>query len=139
MRQDAPPGRASIHRQPGLTFFTVPPPSPRQGWVIYTRLDAINADATIRSTIEFYRQQGGEFEWKVYGHDTPPDIKERLLAHGFVPEDVESVLALDLDGVPPTFWEPPSVDVQRLSDRRQLAEVNRIESDVFEEDSFDIE
>lgn len=104
MRENAPPGRAKIYRQPGLTFFMTPPPSPRGGWVIFTQLDPDVADEIIRSTIAFYGQQGGAFEWKVYGHDTPPDMKERLLAHGFIAEDLESVLALDLDSVPAVFW-----------------------------------
>lgn len=139
MRRDAPEGRAKIYKQPGLTFFTVPPPSPRKGWVIYSRLDPTTAEATIRSTIEFYRQQGGEFEWKVYGHDTPLDLKKRLLAHGFVSEDLESVLALDLDSAPPAFWEPSAVRVERLTHSDQLADVARIEDEVFAEDSFDIQ
>lgn len=139
MRQDAPPGRATIYKQSGLTFFTVPPPSPRRGWVIFTRLDPTTADEAIRRTVNFFRQQGGEFEWKLYGHDTPSDLNERLLAQGFVPEDPESVLALDLEAPPPEIWAPSAIDVRRLTDRRQLAEVNRIESEVFAGDSFDIE
>jgi GNAT superfamily N-acetyltransferase len=139
MRMDAPPGRAMIYRRPGLTFFTVPPPSPRRGWVIFTQLDPAVADETIRSTIDFYKQQGGEFEWKVYGHDSPPDIKDRLLAQGFVSEDLESVLALDLEAVPSAFWESSSVSVERLTDIRQLADVARVEDEVFAEDSFDIQ
>ena len=106
--------------------------------MIFTRLDTSSIEDAIRSTIEFYRGKGGEFEWKVYGHDTPSDIRERLLAHGLVPEDVESVLGLDLDSVPSGFWEPSSVGVERLTDVRQLADVARIEDEVFAEDSFDI-
>lgn len=139
MRKDAPAGRATIHRQPGLTFFTIPPPSPRSGWVIFTQLEAAAADDVIHSTTEFFKQHGGEFEWKVYGHDQPPDIKERLLAHGFVSEELESVLALDLQAVSREFWDPSPVDVQRLTEARQLADVAQIESAVFAEESFDIE
>lgn len=139
MRRDAPIGRASIHRQPGLTFFTIPPPSPRSGWVIYTRLEAAAADEAIRSTTEFFRQHGGGFEWKVYWHDQPTDIKERLLAHGFVAGEVESVLALDLQAVPREFWAPSPVDIQRLTAPRHLADVAHIENEVFAEESFDIE
>jgi hypothetical protein len=139
MRQDAPAGRATMYQQPGLTFFTIPPPSPRRGWVIFTRLDPDVADAAIQSTVDFFRQQGGTFEWKVYGHDTPADLKERLLAQGFVPEDPESVLALDLETVPQEFWAPSPIKIERLTDPNQLAAVNRIEAEVFEEHSFDIE
>ena len=67
---------------PGLTYFLALPPSPRAGWVIYTRLDEANVDEAISSTVDFFSDKGGEFEWKVYDHDTPRDLKERLLCAG---------------------------------------------------------
>ena len=139
MRKDAAPGLATIYQQPGLTFLTTRPPGPNAGWVIYTHLDPAVADQVIQSTIDFFKQNGGEFEWKVYEHDTPPDLKERLLARGFVSEDIEAVLALDLETVPPGFWEPPSARVQRISDLEQLAEVTRIETEVWGEPFADLE
>ena len=33
-----------------------------------------------------------EFEWKTRGHDWPPDLDERLEAHGLVPDEVETVM-----------------------------------------------
>jgi GNAT superfamily N-acetyltransferase len=138
MRKEAPLGLATIYQQPGLTFFTIPPPGSRSGWVIYTRLDPALADQAIQSTIEFFKQYGGEFEWKVYDHDTPPDLKERLLAHGFVSEDLEAVLALDLETVPPGFWEPSSASVHRITDPGQLADVTLIEAEVWDEPFTDL-
>ena len=76
MRKEASANRANIHKRPGLTYFLALPPSPRAGWVIYTRLDAANADEAISSTVDFFSDKGGEFEWKVYDHDTPRDLKE---------------------------------------------------------------
>jgi len=139
MRKDAAPELGTIYQQPGLTFFTTTTAGPRAGWVIYTRLDPAMADQVIQSTIDFFKPYGGEFEWKVYWHDTPPDLKERLLAHGFVPEDVESLLALDLESVPPDFWEPPSASVRRITDPVQLTDVTRIEAEVWGEPFDDLE
>jgi hypothetical protein len=34
----------------------------------------------------------GELEWKAHGHDQPADLADRLCAHGFVREDVETVM-----------------------------------------------
>jgi GNAT superfamily N-acetyltransferase len=139
MREDTPPGRVTIYRQPGLTFLTVPPPGPTAGFVVYTRLDPAAADQAIQSTIDFFRGYGGEFDWKVYEHDTPPDIKQRLLAHGFVPEEVEEVLALDLQTVPASFWDSSPVTVQKLTDPEQLGDVTRIEAGVWNESFASLE
>ena len=139
MRQDYPPGQVNVYRRPGLTYFTVSPTTPRSGWVVYTRLDAQTAGEAIQSTIDFFRQYGGEFEWKVYDHDTPPDLKERLLAHGFVAEEQESVVALDLQSAPPDFWQPASADIRRVTEPAQLADITRIESEVWGEPFDDLE
>jgi GNAT superfamily N-acetyltransferase len=133
MRKDPAAGQATVYQRPGLTYITVPPPSPRFGWVLYTRLDPDAADQAIDSTIDFFKQYQGEFEWKVYWHDTPSDLKERLLARGFVPEELESVVALDLETVPQTFWEPSSANVRRITDPRGLADITRIETEVWDE------
>ncbi len=139
MRKDPSIAGVTLYQRPGLTFFVAPPTSPLVGWVIYTRLDAAGADEAIQSTIAFFKQYGGEFEWKVYDHDTPPDLKQRLLAHGFVSEDVEAVLALDLETVPPGFWAPATADQRRLTDPAQLADVTRIETEVWGEPFGDLE
>lgn len=138
MRADAPGSLAAVYKQPGLTYLTMPPPSPFAGWVIYTRLDPMDADAAIQSTLNFFKPIG-EFEWKVYDHDTPADLKERLLARGFIPDEVETVVALDLEQVPPEFWQSAAADVRQVSDPRGLAEINRIESAVWGESFADLE
>lgn len=139
MRRDAPEGRARIFKRAGLTYFLATPRSPRRGWVIYTRLMPGEAEGAIQSTIEFFRPKGGEFEWKVYDHDEPTDLKERLLAHGFEAEEPEAVLAFDMENARPGFWDPSSVTVRRITDPRELEEVTRIESAVWNEPYDDLE
>lgn len=138
MRADPPGGRARVFKRLGLTCLTSPPPSPSAGWVLYTRLDLTEADAAIQATLGFFKPIG-EFEWKVYDHDTPADLKERLLARGFVPDEPEAVLALDLEHVPPAFWQAPTADVRRVSDPRQLADIARIQVAVWDEPFDDLE
>ena len=139
MRRDAPTNRANIYKRPGLTYFLAAPPSPRQGWVIYTRLKPQEVEAAIESTIGFFRERGGEFEWKVYDHDTPADLKERLRAHGFEAEEYEAVLALDMENPPVGFWEPSPIPVRRITDPAELVHVTRIQSEVWGESYEDLE
>jgi GNAT superfamily N-acetyltransferase len=102
--------------------------------VIYTHLDPAEADDSILSTLDFFRERGDSFEWKLYDHDLPGDMRERLGAHGFVPDELESVLALDLEAVPPEFWQPSSVQVERLSETAELEHVARIATEAFGEE-----
>jgi ribosomal protein S18 acetylase RimI-like enzyme len=133
MRQDAPANRANIYKRPGLTYFLAQPPSPRAGWVIYTRLDAASVDEAISATVDFFSDKGEAFEWKVYDHDTPHDLKDRLLGRGFEAEDLEAVLAFDMERAPRGFWEPSAVTVRRITDPKELAAVTQVESEVWGE------
>lgn len=138
MRLDAPAERGTLYRKLGLTFFTSLPPGPPEGWVIYTRLDDDTIDDEIRAMIDFYQQKGARFEWKVYDHDTPPNLKERLLEHGFVPEELEALMVMDVDALPKTFWEPITADVRRIDDAVNLADVTAIEMVVWGEPFDDL-
>ena len=50
----------------------------RQGHVIYSQLTESNAEAVIREQIAFFERLGQDFEWKLFEHDRPSDLKERL-------------------------------------------------------------
>ncbi|WP_327371214.1 GNAT family N-acetyltransferase [Streptomyces sp. NBC_01217] len=56
-------------------------------------LDSVRADAAIAAQVAFYTALGHEeFEWKLYAHDRPADLAERLLAAGFEAEEQETLL-----------------------------------------------
>lgn len=140
MRRDPPGGKAQVHRRDGLTLLSEPPPSPFSGWVLYTRLNEAGADEAIRSVIDFFRPLGGEFEWKTYDHDTPADLRPRLERFGFQPDEVEALLALDLEQAPPGFWDAPqtAVEVRPVVDPADLNEISRIQVEVWNEPFDDL-
>jgi ribosomal protein S18 acetylase RimI-like enzyme len=110
----------------------------RGGFVSYESLEGVDdVDALIADTVAFFEgiPQVEEFEWKTRGHDWPPDLGTRLEAHGFEPEEIETVmvgeaalLAVDVD-------LPDGVTVRRvdqLSDRDQIvAEAADMQRAVF--------
>jgi hypothetical protein len=59
-----------------------------QGWngVVWSDLDEAGADEAIAEQIRHYSALGRKFEWKLYGHDLPVDLGQRLRAAGFTPE-----------------------------------------------------
>jgi hypothetical protein len=61
-------------------------PGPGTNFILYSHLQPATADSTIRTQIEEIQAFEGNFEWKVYGHDQPTDLGDRLLKHGFVPD-----------------------------------------------------
>ena len=79
-----------------------------RGWngVVWSDLNEAGADAAIAGQVAYYSGLGHEFEWKLYGHDLPVDLGQRLRAAGFEAEPEETVMiaevaTLDLDAEPP--------------------------------------
>jgi GNAT superfamily N-acetyltransferase len=66
-----------------------------QDWngVLWSALDADDADAVIAAQIAYFGGLGRAFEWKLYGHDRPADLGGRLRAAGFTPEPAETLMA----------------------------------------------
>ena len=67
------------------------------GFVSYRDLggtEGAELDALIDEVVAHYRDDTDvdSFEWKSRGHDRPADLGERLVAHGFVAEPVETVM-----------------------------------------------
>jgi len=105
-----------------------------EGFVIYTKLDEESADAAIREQIAYFKEIGADFEWKLFDYDSPPDLKERLAAHGFEIGEPESLMILPLDAAPPSLLAPVREDVRRLVDLAELETIRSIEDEVWQTD-----
>lgn len=65
--------------------------------IIWSELDAETADAVIDREIAYHQNLGVSFEWKVYSHDQPPDLKDRLASRDFEIGEIENVMVMDVD------------------------------------------
>lgn len=115
-RVSAPYGAGRVLRTVGAYHFI--------GW---WELTAETIGEAVAGEAEYFRRLGQEVEWKVFSHDGPPGLARALAGAGFVADDTETFLALDLDdGLPPA----PASDgfsVRRVTDRagvRDLATAN---------------
>jgi GNAT superfamily N-acetyltransferase len=106
-----------------------------EGMVIYSQLNKANADDMIREQVRYFESLGQDFEWKVYDYDQPPDLKDRLAAHGFISGKAEALLVLDLDDAPEILFQTVRHDVRRITAHEQLADVQTVEEQVWGEDS----
>ena len=105
--------------------------APGMNFILYSRLDDTDVDAVIQEQIAYFAPMDQPFEWKVYDHDTPSDLKDRLVAYGFEPEDPDALMVLDLQAAPPALLEPITADVRPITHREQLADVIRVEEQVW--------
>jgi predicted GNAT family acetyltransferase len=102
------------------------------GLVIYSWLDENNADEVIREQAAYFQKLGQNLEWKHYEHDTPPDLKSRLAAHGFETDEEEAIVVLDLENIPQELLQPQSPDVRRITDPAQLCDVMLVQDEVWQ-------
>ena len=64
-------------------------------FVLYSNLNGLTdaaIDRVIDEEIAYFRERGASCEWKVYSHDAPPDLRERLVARGFSADEPETLL-----------------------------------------------
>lgn len=101
-------------------------PPPQLSFVQYSRLDAENAGAVIDEQVAYFRQAGRPFTWKAYSHDSPSDLRERLIAHGFEPDDPGALMALDLQEAPAPLLSPVTADLRPITSREGLPVVAQV-------------
>jgi GNAT superfamily N-acetyltransferase len=108
------------------------------GVVIHSRLSERTADAAIEEQIAYFGRLGQDFEWKVFSHDRPPDLVQRLAAHGFDIDETEAVLVRDAQSAAQACRSTPEVAVRRISTRDELREVASVKARVYGDGSADI-
>lgn len=106
----------------------------REGVVIFSQLKEHNVEDAIREQVNYFESLGQNFEWKIYDYDQPPDLKERLASHGFLVEEAEAIMVLDLMDAPEMLWQPVLHDIQRIVDPEKISDVIAIEQQVWNED-----
>ncbi|MEU0127893.1 MULTISPECIES: GNAT family N-acetyltransferase [unclassified Streptomyces] len=132
-RPDAPGAR--VERTPDLVR-QVGTPDEWNG-VVWTApdLDPVRADAAIAAQVEYYTALGhDEFEWKLYSHDRPADLGQRLRGAGFEAEPPETLFVTPVAG-PPAAELPPGVDLHTVSDAAGVELMVRAHERAFGTDS----
>jgi GNAT superfamily N-acetyltransferase len=105
-----------------------------EGNVIYSQLNESNADEVIREQVSYFESIGQNFEWKLYDHDRPPDLKERLQAYGFEVEEAEAIMVLDLEESAAILWQMVIADIRPILSPEKIVDVMTIEEQVWGKD-----
>ena len=108
------------------------------GFLTYRDLGGLagaELDALIARQRDLFTERGQQVEWKLHGHDRPADLAQRLVAHGFEPQERETVL---IGPVAPIAAErsepPPGVRVRQVTTGADLERIARMEEAVWGED-----
>lgn len=96
------------------------------GMVSYEHEALVGApvDELIKAAISHFREETEvvDFEWKSRGHDEPADLGARLVAHGLVPDEVETVMIGEAALLTAAVDLPPAVTVRRAGEGADLLE-----------------
>ena len=104
------------------------------GWIIWSKLTADTAEAAIDEQIAYFRDLGSEFEWKVYSHDEPADLRDRLAARGFeIEEPADAIMVLDMHALPDTLSQPIPSAIRRITSPDDIPAVMTLLAAVWEE------
>lgn len=134
MRIHPPYSGVRVIEEPGLTSVVDEGPGVHGGWVTYTRLDARKAQQAIRAKVEFFRARDRSFEWTVFDHDEPADLKKRLRELGFEPEAPEALLVLDLEAGSSIIGAVTRADIRIVVDPAWIDAVMDVQRAVWPED-----
>jgi GNAT superfamily N-acetyltransferase len=107
---------------------------PGRGFVLYSDLDGLEGDELdelIARQVGWFGARGQRFEWKLHGHDRPPDLPERLRAAGFVPEELETVVIAPVAEVASPPLLPDGVSLREVTERRDFERIVGLEEAVW--------
>ncbi|WP_328685378.1 GNAT family N-acetyltransferase [Streptomyces sp. NBC_00343] len=107
------------------------------GWngVLWSDLDETDADATIAEQIAYFTALGRDFEWKLYGHDLPTDLGQRLAAAGFTPEPQETLMIGEVTALTLDAQLPDGIRLLPATDRAGIDLVADVHEKAFGTDS----
>jgi GNAT superfamily N-acetyltransferase len=115
----------------GVVRFSGPPNHESGNFILYSRFADEYADVAIREQISHFRAKKLPFEWKVYDHDSPPDLHARLVLQGFKPRGSDVLMVLNVRNAQPRLLRPPHIDVRRLTDAARLPDLTSLLYQVY--------
>lgn len=135
MRRDAPPDGpgAAVEHVGGVVRQTGADGASWNG-VVWSDLDEDTADAAIAAQVHHFSALNREFEWKLYAHDRPADLGDRLRAAGFTPEPPETLMVAEVGDLPNGVVLPDGVRLLPVTDTAGVDLMTSAHEEAFDED-----
>jgi GNAT superfamily N-acetyltransferase len=96
--------------------------------VVWSDLTEVDADAAIAAEIA---RATGSLEWKLYSHDRPADLPDRLRAAGLHPEPVETLLVAEIADLDLPVPDPAGVRLTLVDDSAGVEVMHAVHDAVF--------
>jgi GNAT superfamily N-acetyltransferase len=96
--------------------------------VVWSDLTEADADEAIAAEVA---RATGSLEWKLYSHDAPADLPDRLEAAGFRPEPVETLLVAEIGDLDLPLAGPDGLRVETVEDATGVGTMLRVHDAVF--------
>ncbi len=97
-------------------------------------LEGAEIDELIARQVRVFAERGERFEWKLHAHDLPPDLPQRLLAAGFVPEETETVVIAPVAAALGEPRVPDGVQLREVSERADFDRIAAMEEAIWGDD-----
>ncbi|WP_055696321.1 GNAT family N-acetyltransferase [Streptomyces prasinopilosus] len=94
-----------------------------------------DADGAIAAQIAYFTGLDRTFEWKLYGHDLPVDLGQRLVAAGFTPGPEETLMIGEISGLRLGAELPEGVRIAPVTDRAGVDLVVDVHEKAFRGDA----
>jgi ribosomal protein S18 acetylase RimI-like enzyme len=111
-----------------------------RGFITYRNLDSAGAPATEDSVAQLVEEALAHYrsmpeitrvEWKSRGHDHAPGLHEALVAHGFTPDESESVMIGEAQLLAVDVELPDAMVVRQVSDEAEVRRMMAMQAEVF--------
>jgi len=96
--------------------------------VVWSDLPEADADEAIAAEMA---RATGSLEWKLYSHDRPADLPDRLTAAGFRPEPVETLLVAEIADLDLPVDPPEGIRVATVEDPSGVDTMLQVHDAVF--------
>lgn len=108
------------------------------GFITYRDLgdtEASDMPDLVSGALEHYRADPSiaKVEWKARLHDHSPGLPEALTAHGFVPEEAESIMVGPLSGLCANVPEPDGVRLRKVTSDADIRAMSAMADEAFGE------
>jgi hypothetical protein len=119
-----------------------------RGFITYQDLAVDGRPATEDSVRQLVEQALARYEadpdivrveWKTRGHDHAPGLHEALVAHGFVPDEPESIMVGEARLLAVDVELPDGVAVRRVTDEDDVRAMCAMQAEVFGDDADEAE
>ena len=134
LRTDAEtPSAVSVVRYGPLRLVTF---AGGRGFVTYRELEGLNAAAItvlVSGALGRYRADPEieRVEWKTRGHDHAPGLHDALVAHGFVPDEPESIMIGEARDLATEMPLPAGVTLRRVTGELDVRAMSAMQDEAF--------